>query len=233
MKRKIAVIVVAFMAVAMLIVSANTVFAETVYTEHDYAVANCVIDVPGHIMMRLTVWGQMYGDFYSGRAERLQILVHTGQFSGTPPLPVFRAVAAYEDNPTRSDFSKYNISLGLSENLVKPGQIQVLRVGKSNTVMVHWNIQLVCPATSTTPAVTLPPGKLVLEGDDEAHSFSIPTTSIGPNLWKYAAVGTYYHAKASLFCEGWDYKWLPVAEQFVGTSMETRSSEQIWTWTHP
>ncbi len=229
MNRKILLTVLTLAVV--LLGTTYTVFAETVYTEHDYAVANCVIDVPGRTMIRLIAYGQMYGDYFPGRAERIQITVHTGQFSGG--LPVFKSVTAYEDNPIRSDFSKYQIALGLSENLVEPGQIQVLRVGKSNAVMAHWTVPLVCPATSTTPAVTLPPGKLVLEGDDEAHSFTTSSTSIGPNNWKYSAVGTYNHAKATLFCVSWDYKWLPVAEQFVGTSMEPRVSEQSWTWTHP
>jgi len=234
MNKKVLVMAVALFAVVVLAANANSVLATITYTEEMHAAANCVIDVPGQTMIRLTAYGQMYSEFYSGRGERFQILVHTGQFSGG--LPVFKNVAAYEDNPTRSDFSKYQIAIGLVENLVEPGQIQVIRVGKSNTVMVHWNIPLVCPATggsNPTPAVTLPPGKLVLEGDDEAHSFNTPSTKIGPNNWNYSAVGTYYHAKATLFCEGWDYKWLPVAEQFVGTSMQPRVSEQSWTWMHP
>ncbi len=233
MNRKVLLIVLA-LAVALL-ATPYTVFAETVYTEHDYAVGNSVIDVPGRTMIRLIAYGQVYGDFYRGRAERIQITVHTGQFDSAG-LPVFKNAAGYEDNPIRSDFSKYQVAIGISENLVEPGQIQVIRVGKSNTVMVHWNVPLVCPATggsNPTPAVTLPPGKLVLEGDDEEHSYNVPLTSIGPNNWKYSVVGSYHHAKATLFCEGWDYKWLPVAEQFVGTTMQPRSTEMTWTWVHP
>jgi len=236
MNKAVLVMATALLAVAMLAVSVNTALAVTIYTDHEYAGANCVIDVPGHTMMRLAVYGQMYGDYYNGRAERIQIQVHTGQF--TPAgLPVFKNVAAYEDNPTRSAFSLQQIALGLAENLVEPGQIQVLRVGESNTVMVHWNVPLVCPATGSpnpTPAVTLPPGKLVVRGYGEAISGSTPPTSIGPNNWQYSIVLTYYLASATLFCEGWDYKWLPVAQQFAGTTMEPRSvTDILWTWTHP
>jgi hypothetical protein len=182
-------------------------------------------------MIRLTAYGQVYGDYFHGRGERFQIMVHTGQFSGG--LPVFKNVAAYEDNPTRSDFSKYQVAIGISENLVEPGQIQVIRVGKSSTVMVHWNIPLVCPATSTTPLVTIPPGKLVVEGYGDPVSYTTPTTQIGPNSWSYSVVGSYFRANATFFCESWDYKWLPVAGQFFGTNMQPRCGESVWTWTHP
>lgn len=231
MNRKILSTALVLLSLAILSTSVDSAFATITYNEEIHAAANCVIDVPGQTMVRLQIYGQMYSDYYPGRGERIQIQVHTGQFSGG--LPVFKNVAAYEDNPTRSDFSKYQIAIGLSENLVDPGEIQVLRVGKTNTVMVHWNIPLVCPATTSTPAVTLPPGKLVIEGYGDPVSINYPPTSIGPNNWMYSIVGSYYIAHATFFCEGWDYKWLPVAEQFAGTSMQPRSSESVWTWTHP
>jgi hypothetical protein len=203
----------------------------TTYTEEVNAAANCIIDISGQTMVRLQNYGQMYSDYYSGRGERIQIQVHTGLFSGG--LPVFKNVAAYEDNPTRSDFSKSQIAIGLSENLVNPDQIQVSREGKSKTVMVEWNVPLVCPATTNTPAVTIPPGTLMIEGYGDPVSINYLPTSIGPNDWKYSIVGSYYNAHATFFCQDWDYKWLPVAEQFVGTSMQPRSSESVWTWAHP
>ncbi len=224
MNRKIIVIFLVLMATAILASSISSAFAVTTYTDHEHAGATCVIDVPGKTMIRLIAYGQMYGDYYSGKADRIQILVYTG--SG------WRYVVGYEDVPERSAFSA-GLGLGTVENVVEPGQIQVLRVGESTTVMVHWNIPLVCPATDTTPAVTLPPGKLVVVGFGEAKPVTVSNAPIGTTGWKYSIVATYHSATATLFCEGWDYKWLPVGAAFAGTSLEPRSiDDRIWTWTH-
>lgn len=229
MNTKVLVMSVALFAVAMLTVSVGTALAEPVYTDHDDAGGNIIIDVPGQTMIRLILSGRMKGDYYSGIADRIQINVHTGQFNPTTGLPVFRAVSAYEDNPTRNAFS-VGLNTGQVQNLVKPWQIQIIRICK--TCIVYWTIPLVAPATTTTPEVTLPPGFLVLKGHGEAMSTSTALTSIGTTGWKYSTdVPSLYNATATLFCPGWHYCG-PVAEDYVGTTMEPKLiTDRTWTFT--
>jgi hypothetical protein len=220
----------------------NTALAETYQTDHEHAGVNCNINVEGQPLIRLVAYGQMVGDYYSGNghADRLQILVHTGSYNPTTGLPVFKYVAGYEDNPTRSAFS-VSLGLGTVEYVVEPGQIQVLRVGKSSTIKVHWNIPLVCPATTAsslggaTPAVTIPPGKLVVEGFGDSKPLAVSSwTTIGTTGWKYKLEATYHSGTATLFCVGWDCKWIPVGDAFAGSSQEVRSiDDRIWYWYHP
>lgn len=234
MNRKALVIAVALLAVVILAASVNTALAETVYTDHEYAGGNSIIDVPGQTIIRLIISGRMEGDYYSGKADRIQINVHTGQFNAAG-LPVFKQVAAYEDNPTRNAFS-VGLSTGQVQNLVKPWQIQIVRICK--TCIVYWTVPLVAPATdgpNPTPAVTLPPGFLVLRGYGEAHSMYIPPTSIGTTGWKVEINNpSYYNATATLFCPGWRYCG-PVAEDYVGaiTHNPRVVTDRTWTWTHP
>jgi hypothetical protein len=234
-RKAVLVIAIALMGLATLTANINIVLSETTYTEPDHAGGNCIIDVPGYTMIRLLFTGHATSDYYDGKADRIQVNVHTGQF--TPAgLPVFKAVSAYEDNPTRNLFS-IGLVTGQVQNLVEPGQIQILRVGKNNTIMVHWNIPLFAPATggaNPTPEVTVPPGMLLLQGYGEALSGSTALTAIGNTGWKYSTESTYYSAKATFFCEEWNYKWLPVAEQYAGTSMVPRAlTDRVTIWWHP
>jgi hypothetical protein len=220
--RKILLFEISFIAI-LLVGNVYMALATTVYTEYESAGAACVIDVPDKPLIRLVAYGQMYGDYYSGNnhADRIQILVWTG--TG------WRYVAGYEDNPTRSEFSD-GLGLGTFEYVVKPGQIQVLRDQENNINMVHWNIPLECPATDTTPAVTLPPGKLVLQGFGELKtSGPYSNLPIGTTGWTYSVVGHYYSATASFFCEDWDCKWVTVGEGRTDTRVFV---DRTWTWMH-
>ena len=223
------------MALVVLTTSVNTALAVTVNTDHQYAGGNSIIDVPGQTRVSLIV-GRMEGDYYSGKADRIQIAVDTGTLLPNG-LPRFKGVASYEDNPTRHAFS---VGLGTSgvKTLVKPGHIQILRIGKTNDVIIHWTIPLVAPATTApypTPEVTLPPGKLVLRGYGDAFSGYTPPMPIGTTGWTVEInTPSIYNATATLFCQGWNYKWKPVAEDFVGTAFEPKSvTDRTWTWTGP
>ncbi len=198
--------------------------------------AVCNIDVEGQTLIRLTAYGQMYGDYYSGNGhvDRLMVGVFTGAFNPTSGLPVFKTVVGYEDNPTRSEFSD-SLGMGTEEYAVEYGQIQVLRDEETNTFMVHWNIPLVCPETSNTPAVTLPPGKLVIQGAGSLKSIPAGYSgSIGTEGWTYGLSGNYYSGTAKLFCVDWDCKWTSVGDSYAGTSQEPRGQlNWVWTWTSP
>jgi hypothetical protein len=225
---------VALMVAAMLTASVNTALAETVYTEHEYGVTS-VIDVPGKTMIRLVLSSYKGSDYYSGKANRFQVAVHTGSFSPTTGLPIFKIVSAYEDNPTRNAFS---VGLGTAQvqNLVKPWQIQIVRM--CNTTIAYWTIPMVAPATggsNPTPEVTLPPGMLVVRRYGEAMAVApTPPTSIGTTGWKYSIPegGIFYIAEATLFCPGWRYCG-PVGEAYAGTPLRSTVRSQTWIWTHP
>jgi len=168
----------------------------------------------------------------------IQIGVDTGKTNPLTGLPVFKTAVAYEDNPERYEWSAL---LG-SEHpryLVKSWQIQVFRIGK--TSFVYWTIPLVVPATGApnpTDEVVLPPGLLVLRGYGESESGQTPPPThptgwlqFGTSDWYFRIdTASYYTAHATLFCRGWRYCG-PVAEDFVGTGIESRSvADRTWTW---
>lgn len=228
MNRKVLVIVLALMATAMLTASVSTALAVTTNIDNMYAGGNTVVDVPGHTRIRLYMW-HMDGNYYSGKADRIQIFVDTGTI-GSDGLPVFKAVSGYENNPTRHAFS-VSLGTGFAEHLVKPWQIGIFRIGK--TSIIYWTVPMVAPATDDpTPQVTIPPGVLVLEGHGELLKLSVSNVPIGNQGWKYSVDASPYNAETTLFCPGWGFCGR-VAEAFVGTSLEAKSLESAtWTWTH-
>jgi hypothetical protein len=222
MSRKILFTALALMGL-MLTSSISMALATTTYYEYMDAGGRCVINVPGNPDVFIYMW-TMHGTYYSGRADRLMLAVATGLSS-----PKFVAVAGYEDNPTRSAFS---VSLGLptAEHVVKDWQIGIYKMGK--TSVAYWTVPLECPATALTPEVTIPPGMIVLKGQDSLVSTSNPSTTT-PSGWSYIVEGRIYYAHATLLCPGWHFLG-SVGEGFDGTpSQPTSISSLTWTWTHP
>jgi hypothetical protein len=220
--RKILLTVLALAAV-MLATSVNMALAATTYYDYMDAGGRCVVDVPGQPRVLIYMW-TMHGTFYSGRADRIMLIVETGL-----PVPAFYPVAGYEDVPTRSAFSA---SLGLPtvEHVVKKWQIGIYRIGK--TSIAYWTVPLECPATALTPQVTIPPGVLVLKGHDGLIPVSGPATTV-PNGWSYSVEGSVHNAHATFFCPGWHF-FGSVGEAFVGTDLDTKSIvSETWTWTSP
>jgi hypothetical protein len=226
MNRKLLLVVSVLVAATILAGSVGSTLAETTCFDHEYAGMNCVIDVPGKTLIRLVVYGQMEGDYYPmhGYADRVQIQVWTGT--------AFKTVVGFEDNPVRSAFS-FGLGLGTVENVVKQGNIQANRDEDTNTNMFFWNVPLVIPATSNTPAVTLPPGKLFITGFGSLIHSSYPKTAVGPNGWYYSIEADYYKGTASFFCVEWGCKWVSVGSAYAGTSQEPRIIvDRIWSWWH-
>jgi len=227
MNKKIAGTVIAFLITIIFTSSFGIAFAAI--TQHDYerAGGNCVIDVAGKPLFRLVAYGQIVGDYYSGRADRLMV---QELISGT-----WTTVVAYEDNAYRSEFS---VSLGSAnpEYVVKPGWIQILRDEDSKILMVHWNKPLVCPATGGLPAVTIPPGILVITGAGDLKLATTPNyptpVKFGPNGWYYTIYAHYYSGTASFFCEDWDCKWVSVGAAYTGSQEPRVIVDRVWTWTH-
>lgn len=207
----------------------NVALATTVQTDYEFAGAACIINIPDKPLVRIIAYGQMYGDYYSGNnhADRIQIQVLTTDGTNT-----WKYIAGYEDNPTRSAFSD-SLGLGTIENTVEYGQIQVLRDEDNNINMVHWNIPLVCPATDNTPAVTIPPGKLVLQGYGDLRT-NTPQNNIpiGTTGWTYSLTGHYYYSNAKFFCVNWDCKWVTVGDGYATSLAPRIQVDRVWIWNH-
>lgn len=175
----------------------------------------CTIDVLGNPRVIVTAQHFGWSDFYEGKGDRFSIFVYPA--TGSP-----RLVSAYEDNPTRYLFSTQTISPGITQRyLVNRALIQIKRVDQ--TVTIYWNIPLVAEATTTTPAVTIPPGRIELQG------FGDPTTRIEHGAfdsgWNYDSQIKLFSATGTLFLPSWNYEG-PV----TGASIVT---EGTFTWTHP
>ncbi len=225
------VCIIVFLITAILCSNLSLALATTVQTDYENAGASCINNVPGQPEVRIVVYGQMYGDYYSGNnhADRIQILL---KITSGPSIGSWKYIVGYEDNPTRSAFSD-SLGLGTVENVVKYGQIQMLRDEDNNINTVHWNIPLVCPATDNTPAVTLPPGKLMLQGYGDLKTNTPQNNApIGETGWTYSLTGHYYSATAKFFCVDWNCKWITVGEGYASNLSPRAQVDRVWTWNH-
>jgi hypothetical protein len=222
--KKAAVVILA-LALLMMSSSFASAFADaTTKIEHANAGGNGVIDVPGHTNVLIQASHDNWGDYFSGSADRIMVFVSGGASGiGVP----FKYVAAYEDNPERIAFS---FEVGGGAIQLKRYQLEIFRIGK--TVFVCWTVPLEIPATGPnvfgnypTPAVTIPPGCLVLQGYGDVKS---ATLSQSYPTWSYVSVSQYYDAKASFICPRWHYcgpvgTWFPLTRALKDVTV---------TWTH-
>jgi hypothetical protein len=231
MKRRI--VLGTILALSLIVVILATcfapVFAATTYSEHLNAQGASIINVPGHPTILVIAQHYDQGDFYKGSADRIQLHVSSAPSGTGPP---FKWVAAYEDNPTRYAFSlQVDGGSGLvSHNLVNRFKIQTFRIDK--TVFVYWTLPLTMPATTqnsmgpATPAVTLPPGCLMLKGYGDATP-KVSDTKYGQ--WNLHQDYISYQATATLLIPGWRY-FGPGSEEWNLPSIRT---EGTFTWTGP
>ncbi len=219
--------VIAFLTAIILAGSIGATFATI--TQHDYerAGANCVIDVSGKPLFRIVAYGQMVGDYYSGKADRLMVQEY---FGGG-----WKTVVAYEDNAVRNAFS---VSLGAAnpEIVVKPGWIQMLRDEESIVIKVQWNKPLEIPAAGGLPEATIPPGMVVITGSGNLKLSTTPgyptPVAFGEGGWSYTVYAHYYSGTAIFFCQEWGCKWVPVGAAYTGSSEPRVIVDRVWTWTH-
>jgi hypothetical protein len=238
MNRKILSGFFALMASIMLAACFSTAFALTTNVDYEHAGALCYIQIPDSgTWVRLQVFGQMQGNYYDGHHNADRIIVSVlipGSNPGTTSNWV--AAAGYEDNPTRSKFSA-GLGIGSVEYAVKSGKIQVLREGDSNTVMVHWNIPLVAPATAKTPAVTIPPAKITLQGYGDIIYSTSPGfpgyVAIGSTSWGVNYEYHYYLSNGLFFCNEWGIKWQTAGQGPLTTQIPRVIVDRVWTWIYP
>jgi hypothetical protein len=222
MKKKMILGTILTLSLAFIVSSVciTPAFAITTYTEQSNAWGSSVIDVPGQTTVFLLVQHFNKGDYYKGSADRINLYI------GMKP------VAAYEDNPTRFAFSQ-EVGKGgpVSLNLVRKGQIQIFRLCK--TVFVYWTVPLVMPATEAsllgpaTPAVTIPPGCLIIRGYGDAQP-GITKENFPLSGWSLSGETTGYTAKATLICPGWHYCG-PVAETDIHAPKSITKATLVWT----
>jgi len=238
MKRKVILrSLVLCLLLAILTSSSDTVLAhrlspnpptlpDTDFTEHENAGGVTRILVSGHTEIILIADHTDSCEF--GRANRIQISVSANPTGvGTP----FKPVASFEDNPKREAFSE---SLGTPtlQNLVKPGQIQVFRIGK--IVSVIWTIPLVVPATAAspptipgTPEVVLPPGMLIFLG--KGNPYYMEATGTFPAGWAFKfETWQRYDANVYFYCRGWNYYGL-----LTEAPSPYMITDRTVTWTAP
>jgi hypothetical protein len=208
-----------FLAVIVLAGSvAPALAADTTYVDHCNAGVGVIIDVPGHPKVDFIAFHYDWGDF--GVRDAIGLWVAPEGIPG-----YFLPAAEYSDTAKSADWNKILFAgLPTVVNKVKSCQIQVCRIGK--TVIVSWTVPLVAPAENwgfgTTPAVTIPPGCLVLHGYDGPQT---GTLTIGTTTQDY----TFFWAHATLWCPRWHY-WGPVGEAeeprprvFTSNTMTTTS----------
>jgi hypothetical protein len=220
LNRKIITILTLFLAIMIFSTGINTVLASTTIYEHQYAGGVAFIDIPGQPRFDLA-FSRFCGHF--GRiSDRLSVYMITE--SG------MKTVMGVDDNPTRKAFSD---DVGGSKTvLVKRWQLQIFTFCR--TTIAYWTIPLEVPATVgipgapppynlPTPAVTIPPGLVILKGSGEVITRLVEDIPIGPNGYTLTIdVKGNYAAQGTLFCPGWD---------FYGSieGMVQTDSDYIWT----
>jgi len=195
--------------------------SETTKIESIIGWGQCVVDATASGHLKFTIIGQHFGwsDFYGGKADRINIA------SG--------GLIAYEDNPTRYEFSTQTAGSGtanrylVGENIIQVRIVQRNNVHKDKTVLISWLVPLILKqATETTPEVAIPPGSIELQGYGPASEIGSSQTYshgwTGTNQYtKYSAVGTF-------ICPEWNYEG-PVYGPPDGTP--TIGTDGTYTWT--
>jgi hypothetical protein len=101
--------------------------------------------------------------------------------------------------------------------------------GYRKTAIACWTVPLEIPAINwfgafTTPAVTIPPGCLIIKGYDEPI-FETRTMSFGPSGFTAVNERKYYEANGCFICPQWRF--------WGATTGATRVTQQSWAITGP
>jgi hypothetical protein len=219
-KRKTLTIVLVFSLIAVVIAAgADSAFAkkpktEAYNVEQIIGAALCFIPVQNGPPVFMLAQHFGYSNFYEGKADRINILMVPPDFSVL--------ASAYEDNPTRYEFSTEAAGSGDQRYLVNRNVIQIRNVGKD--VFVSWEIPLT--ATNDGVTVTIPPGSIELQGQGDPQVGGELEGLTYPSGWTARSVTTGYFAQATMNCPEWGYQDL--ALPFAAVTVDG-----IMTWTPP
>jgi hypothetical protein len=224
-KKVLGIVLTLSLAFIVLATGSVPAFASpTTYINHfNAAVWSSVIEVPGQPKIGLVCFHFDKG--YVGRGDAIVINFWVG-----PPY-FWMTVAGYSDSPSDVALEKMVSPSGAAIYLVKPWQIQVCRLGK--IVMAYWTVPLVAPATALTPAVTIPPGSLVLKGYGDVFHMTLGPLPTGVPGWSVTYEGQNYAAHETLFCPGWHYFGPVATEPPLGAGTPSISVEGTQTFSHP
>jgi hypothetical protein len=179
------------------------VFATSPYTDHASTVGRVTIDVPGHPKIGITFAHFDHGDHGAGNSIAV--------YEPFPPPYNMMIVAWIRNTESQANWAAELVSgMPAVTPQVRSCQLQVNRIGKIATVM--WTFPIVVPeetwvgptGTYVTPAVTIPPGCLILRG---YGSVKTSTEIMGPfkSGWTLTSDGTGYDACATFICPSWHY----------------------------
>jgi hypothetical protein len=224
--RKVLVIAVALLAAAISASSIAQAFAETIFVEHSPVDGLTVIDIPGVTPEEGIKITFAHYDRKSDHGARDNIGVYLWTF--IPGLGFgYLMVAWYSDT---AEGVSYNEALmqpwPVWIEQLKGWQLNIGRFGR--TAFALWTVPLEVPEINwfgvfTTPAVTIPPGCLILRGygDLKTETFIMPSPS------GLVAVGEaeVYDANGCFACPTWRY--------WGATTGTTSLGAVSWTTTGP
>ena len=198
MSKKVLGVVLA-LSLAFIVFSAcfAPAFASVTYYDHVSAVGSAVIDIGRH-QPRFQIYAAHLDRGAHAVADYLEVDLWTD--IGLPIGPVWLPFAIVTNGPSLFAFNKNFIYVGLDTanvvQLVKNCELLVYRIGK--IVIVYWTVPLV------TPAITVPPGGLVLNGYGSAQTaqLAIPLPN-GVTLTIDDKAE--YAAHATFVCPAWKF----------------------------
>lgn len=195
-------------------------------TEHLATTGVALVDVSGHPQIMISFAHFDWGDHGPGNS--------IGIWEWFAPRNGYMIVAWIRNSEPQYEWASELVKgMPTVTQQVKPWELQVYRVGK--TAMALWTFTIVVPeekwvspaGTYTTPAVTIPPGCLMLNGYDGVKT-GVETAGPYPSGWTGTSPWTGYDAHATFVCPTWHY-WGPVGTTFANFVRIDSTS----TYTHP
>jgi len=168
MNKKVLAIVVALLAVVVSASSIGSAFAETKWIEHATVSGGTRFDVPGEdFKVQINFAHFDWGDH--GARDNVIIYYVTPSDWPMPYANYALSVGAYSDTDEGADYLE-GVVTGLPTVVETIGrwQLQVYKIGK--TAIAVWTVPLEIPELywpllgRTSPAITIPPGCLILKG---------------------------------------------------------------------
>ena len=206
----------------------SPVSAAVTLTDHVNAYGSTVINVDGHPLIVFDGYHIDSGPLGSGDVFRIWY------YTGLPAPYAYFPVAILTDMSQRiSLFNELYVPFATSVQLVDSSAMEVSRQGMSKTMMVVWKTALEVPeerwgqtGAIVTPAMTIPPGRIIFRGHGDATTGSSNSVPSYPGqVWSQTTTWTGYYGDATFVCPTWDFGGpVGVAEGPYSTSIRTEQT---------